>query len=39
VKVKHLIFLALAVVGVLYVVHMMTNHQGSSILSGIGIGK
>jgi hypothetical protein len=37
-KVKHLIFLGLAAVGVLYVAHMMASHQGQSILGGLGIG-
>jgi hypothetical protein len=39
VKVKHVALLTAAVVGVLYVAHMMTQHQGSSILSGIGLGN
>jgi hypothetical protein len=38
VKVKHVLFIAIAAVGALYVVHMMTSHQGSGILPGIGLG-
>lgn len=38
-KVKHVLLLGLGGVGFLYVLHMMSSHQGQSILSGIGIGK
>jgi hypothetical protein len=37
-KVKHLFFIALAAVGVLYVAHMMSSHQGQQILPGLGLG-
>jgi hypothetical protein len=37
VKVKHLLFLGLAAIGVLYVAHMVTAHKGQSILGGLGI--
>lgn len=37
-KVKHVALLALAVVGVLYVAHMMTSHKGSQIIPGLGLG-
>lgn len=36
-KAKHVLFLGLAIVGVLYVAHMLSAHQGQSILPGIGI--
>lgn len=36
-KVKHVLFLGLAAVGILYVAHMMTSHQGQNILGGLGI--
>jgi hypothetical protein len=36
-KAKHVLFLGLAVIGVLYVAHMMTSHQGQGILPGIGL--
>ena len=35
-KTSHLVFLALAIVGVLYVVHMYCNHQGQSIFPSFG---
>jgi hypothetical protein len=38
VKVKHVIFLGLAIIGVLYVAHMMTSHKGSQIIPGLGLG-
>lgn len=38
-KVKHLLLLGLALVGVLYVAHMTMSHQGQSLLGGLGIGK
>jgi hypothetical protein len=37
VKVKHVLFLAAAVIGVLYVAHMLSAHQGQSILPGVGL--
>jgi hypothetical protein len=36
-KVWHLMFLAAAVLGALYVYHMTTSHQGSGILPGVGL--
>lgn len=36
-KVKHVLFLTAAVIGVLYVAHMLTSHQGQGILPGVGI--
>jgi hypothetical protein len=38
-KLLHVIFIVAAAVGVLYVGHMITSHQGSQILPGVGIGK
>ena len=38
-KAKHYIMIGFGLIGLLYVAHMMTQHQGSSILSGVGIGK
>jgi hypothetical protein len=37
-KVMHLFFIAVAAIGVLYILHMMTSHQGQQILPGIGLG-
>ena len=37
-KLIHVLFLLAAVVGALYVFHMIQHHQGQSILPGIGIG-
>jgi hypothetical protein len=37
VKIKHVALLALAVIGVLYVAHMMTSHKGSQIIPGLGL--
>jgi hypothetical protein len=37
-KLIHILFLLAAILGVLYVVHMMRSHQGQSILPGVGIG-
>lgn len=34
----HILFLLAAAIGALYVFHMTTGHQGSKILSGVGIG-
>lgn len=36
-KLMHVVFLGVALVGALYVVHMMTAHQGSQILPGVGL--
>lgn len=36
-KVKHAIFLGAAIIGLLYVAHMLTSHQGQGILPGIGL--
>jgi hypothetical protein len=36
-KVKHVLFLAAAAIGVLYVAHMLTSHQGQSLLPGVGL--
>lgn len=36
-KLIHLGFLAIAAVGALYLFHMVTAHQGSQILPGIGL--
>lgn len=36
-KLLHVVFLSVAAVGVLYLFHMMTSHQGSQILPGIGL--
>ena len=36
-KLFHLMFLAVAAIGLLYVAHMMTSHKGSQILPGIGL--
>jgi len=36
-KVKHVLLLLVAAVGVLYVAHMLTSHQGENILPGVGI--
>lgn len=38
-KVKHVLFLGAAIIGVLYVAHMMVSHKGQSILPGLGLGK
>lgn len=38
-KVKHVLLLGAAAIGVLYVAHMMSAHQGSGILPGIGLGN
>jgi hypothetical protein len=37
-KVKHLFWIGLGVIGLLYVGHMMMSHQGQGILPGLGIG-
>jgi hypothetical protein len=37
-KLIHVLFLGAAILGTLYVVHMMRSHQGQSILPGVGIG-
>lgn len=34
----HILFILAALIGLLYVAHMMLNHQGSKILPGVGIG-
>jgi hypothetical protein len=36
-KVRHVVFLAAALIGVLYVAHMLSAHKGQSILPGVGI--
>jgi hypothetical protein len=38
VKVKHLLFIGAAIIGILYVAHMMVSHKGQQILPGIGLG-
>jgi len=37
-KVRHLLFIGLAAVGILYVVHMMMSHKGQQIIPGLGLG-
>jgi len=34
----HVLFLLAAVIGGLYVFHMVSHHQGQGILPGVGIG-
>jgi hypothetical protein len=36
-KLVHVLGLGLAIVGLLYVGHMMMSHQGQKILPGIGV--
>lgn len=36
-KLLHLGFLVIAAIGALYVFHMVSAHQGSQILPGIGV--
>jgi hypothetical protein len=38
VKVKHVLFLGAALIGILYVAHMVMSHKGQQILPGIGLG-
>jgi hypothetical protein len=37
-KVKHVLILGLALVGLLYVGHMMMSHKGQQIVPGLGLG-
>jgi hypothetical protein len=37
-KVWHVVGIGLLLIGALYVFHMMSAHQGSQILPGIGLG-
>ncbi len=36
-KLMHVVFIGVALIGALYVVHMMTAHKGSQILPGVGL--
>lgn len=36
-KVWHFLFVGAALIGTLYVFHMVTAHQGKQILPGIGV--
>ncbi len=38
-KITHLVVLVLIIIGLFYVVHMVTNHQGSKLVPNFGIGK
>lgn len=38
-KLVHWLFIILAGVGILYVFHMYSAHNGSQILPGLGLGK
>jgi hypothetical protein len=37
VKLWHALVIGAAVIGALYVMHMMTSHKGSQILPGLGV--
>lgn len=37
-KIWHLIVIVLFIVGAVYVIHMVGNHQGAKILPSLGIG-
>jgi len=39
VKLKHFVMIGFGLIGLLYVLHMVTQHQGSSILSGLSVTK
>jgi hypothetical protein len=39
VKVKHVLFLGAALIGILYVAHMLMSHQGQGVLPGLGINR
>jgi hypothetical protein len=36
-KAKHVLFLTAAIIGILYVAHMLSAHQGQGILPGVGL--
>ena len=36
-KVIHFLFIGAAAIGILYVFHMVTAHQGKQILPGLGV--
>lgn len=36
-KVKHVLFLSFAIIGLLYVWHCLSMHNGQGILPGVGI--
>lgn len=36
-KLLHILFILAALIGGLYVFHMMTQHQGAKILPGVGL--
>jgi|HubBroStandDraft_5_1064220.scaffolds.fasta_scaffold1207307_2 hypothetical protein len=38
-KIHHIVILVLVIIGLFYIIHMMSNHQGSQIVPSLFGGK